>query len=196
MYQKSRKAYRIAILGILSAIIIVQNFVPLLGYIPIPPLNPTIIHITVIIAALTLGTKDGMIIGGVWGISRFIKAFIAPASPLDLLLFTNPMISIVPRILVGFVAGYVYHLFKNKKEKDSLGMILSSVLASLTNTILVLFFIYLFYKDDYATALNVDVSNLAKALGAVVLTNGLAEAVAAAIIAPVVAKALKRFKTS
>src|SRR5699024_1738230 len=101
-----------------------------------------------------------------------------------------------PRILVGFVAGYVYHLFKNKKEKDSLGMILSSVLASLTNTILVLFFIYLFYKDDYATALNVDVSNLAKALGAVVLTNGLAEAVAAAIIAPVVAKALKRFKTT
>ncbi|WP_313469743.1 ECF transporter S component, partial [Carnobacterium sp.] len=89
MYQKNRKAYRIAILGILSAIIIVQNFVPLLGYIPIPPLNPTIIHITVIIAALTLGTKDGMIIGGVWGISRFIKAFIAPASPLDLLLFTN-----------------------------------------------------------------------------------------------------------
>ncbi len=75
-------------------------------------------------------------------------------------------------------------------------MILSSVLASLTNTILVLFFIYLFYKDDYATALNVDVSNLAKALGAVVLTNGLAEAVAAAIIAPVVAKALKRFKTT
>lgn len=196
MYQKNRKAYRIAILGILSAIIIVQNFVPLLGYIPIPPLNPTIIHITVIIAALTLGTKDGMIIGGVWGISRFIKAFIAPASPLDLLLFTNPLISIVPRILVGFVAGYVYHLFKNKKEKDSLGMILSSVLASLTNTILVLFFIYLFYKDDYATALNVDVSNLAKALGAVVLTNGLAEAVAAAIIAPVVAKALKRFKTT
>lgn len=196
MYQKNRKAYRIAILGILSAIIIVQNFVPLLGYIPIPPLNPTIIHITVIIAALTLGTKDGMIIGGVWGISRFIKAFIAPASPLDLLLFTNPLISIVPRILVGFVAGYVYHLFKNKKEKDSLGMILSSVLASLTNTILVLFFIYLFYKDDYATALNVGVSNLAKALGAVVLTNGLAEAVAAAIIAPVVAKALKRFKTT
>ena len=196
MYQKNRKAYRIAILGILSAIIIVQNFVPLLGYIPIPPLNPTIIHITVIIAALTLGTKDGMIIGGVWGISRFIKAFIAPASPLDLLLFTNPLISIVPRILVGFVAGYVYHLFKNKKEKDSLGMILSSVLASLTNTILVLFFIYLFYKDDYATALNVDVSNLAKALGAVVLTNGLADAVAAAIIAPVVAKALKRFKTT
>lgn len=196
MYQNKRKAYHTAILGILSAIIIIQNFVPLLGYIPIPPLNPTIIHITVIVAALTLGTKDGMIIGGVWGVSRLIKAFIAPASPLDLLLFTNPIISIVPRILVGFVAGYIYHLFKQKKGKDSLGMVVSSVFASLTNTILVLVFIYLFYKDDYASALNVDVANLAKALGAIVLTNGVAEAVAAAIIAPIVARPLKRFRTN
>ncbi|MCA9766649.1 MAG: ECF transporter S component, partial [Carnobacterium sp.] len=167
MYQRDRKSYRISILGILSAIILVQNFVPLLGYIPIPPLNPTIIHITVIIAALTLGTKDGMIIGGVWGFSRLIKAFVAPASPLDLLLFTNPIISIVPRILVGFVAGYVFHLLKKRKGKESIAMIISSILASLTNTILVLFFIYIFYKDDYATALNVDVSSLAKALGAI-----------------------------
>lgn len=196
MYQRNRKAYRISILGILSAIILVQNFVPLLGYIPIPPLNPTIIHITVIIAALTLGTKDGMIIGGVWGVSRLIKAFIAPASPLDLLLFTNPIISIVPRILVGFVAGYVFHLLKKKKGKESIAMIISSVLASLTNTILVLFFIYIFYKDDYAMALNVDVSTLAKVLGGIVLTNGLAEAIAAGIIAPIVARPLKRFKSN
>ncbi|MEG0267152.1 MAG: ECF transporter S component [Carnobacterium sp.] len=196
MYQRNRKAYRISILGILSAVILVQNFIPFLGYIPIPPLNPTIIHITVIIAALILGTKDGMIIGGVWGVSRLVKAFIAPASPLDLLLFTNPIISIVPRILVGFVAGYIFHLLKKRKGKESIAMIISSVLASLTNTILVLFFIYIFYKDDYAMALNVDVSTLAKVLGGIVLTSGLAEAVAAGIIAPIVARPLKRFKSN
>lgn len=196
MYQRNRKAYRISILGILSAIILVQNFVPLLGYIPIPPLNPTIIHITVIIAALTLGTKDGMIIGSVWGVSRLIKAFVAPASPLDLLLFTNPIISIVPRILVGFVAGSIFHLLKKRMKKESLAMVISSILASLTNTILVLFFIYIFYKDDYAMALSVDVSTLAKALGVIVLTNGVAEAIAAGIIAPIVARPLKRFKVN
>ncbi|MGB6179229.1 ECF transporter S component [Carnobacterium sp.] len=196
MYQRNRKAYRISILGILSAIILVQNFVPLLGYIPIPPLNPTIIHITVIVAALTLGTKDGMVIGGVWGVSRLVKAFIAPTSPLDLLLFTNPIISIVPRILVGFIAGYAFHLLKKKNGKESIAMIISSVLASLTNTILVLFFIYIFYKDDYAAALNIDVSTLAKALGAIVMTNGVAEAIAAGIIAPIVARPLKKFKSN
>lgn len=92
MKERKNKTYRIAILGILSAIIIIQNFVPFLGNIPIPPLNPTIIQITVIVSAFVLGIKDGMIIGGIWGVVRMIKAYTLPTSPLDLLLFTNPII--------------------------------------------------------------------------------------------------------
>ncbi|MCO6017789.1 MULTISPECIES: ECF transporter S component [Carnobacterium] len=192
MQNRPNKTYRIAILGILTGIILIQNFVPFLGYIPIPPLNPTIIHITVIVAALTLGVKDGMIVGAVWGVIRLIKAFIMPSSPLDLLLFTNPVISIVPRILVGFVAGYVFFKLK-KRLKTTTAMTIASVLASLTNTILVLFFIYVFYKEDYATAMKVDMSNLVKFLGTIVLTNGVAEAIAAGVIAPFIAKSLKKF---
>lgn len=194
MYEKKNRAYRPAILGILTAIVIIQTFVPFLGNIPIPPLNPTIIHITVIIAALTLGTKDGMIIGGIWGIMRMIKAFIAPASPLDLLLWTNPIIAVIPRIFVGFVAGYSYSFFKKRNTKDSLSMILSSVLGSMTNTFLVLFFIYIFYGEQYAAALEVDMSNLIAVLGGVVMTSGVAEAIAAAIIAPLISRPLKKYK--
>ena len=62
MFNQSKKTYQIAILGMLTAIVLIQNFVPVVGYIPIPPINPTIIHITVIIAALTLGYKNGMIL--------------------------------------------------------------------------------------------------------------------------------------
>ena len=71
-------------------------------------------------------------------------------------------------------------------------MVIASVLASLTNTILVLFFIYIFNGADYAAAMKVDVSGLLKVLGTVVLTNGLAEALAAGIIAPIVARTLKK----
>ncbi|MGX7418701.1 ECF transporter S component [Carnobacterium gallinarum] len=191
MNQKKSKTYRIAIIGILSAIIFIQNFVPMLGYLPIPPLNPTIIHITVIIAALTLGAKDGMIIGGVWGITRFVKAFVMPASPLDLLLFTNPFIAILPRILVGLVAGASYYALK-RKMADTSAMVIASILGSLTNTILVLFFIYLFNSAEYAEAMKVSIDGLLKVLGTIVLTNGVAEAIAAAIIAPFIATALKR----
>ena len=142
MNQRKNKTYRIAILGILTAVIILQNFIPFLGYIPIPPLNPTIIHITVIVAAFVLGTKEGMIIGTVWGIVRLIKAYTLPTSPLDLILFTNPMISVVPRILVGLVAGYTIQVFR-KRDKQALGMIVGGILGSLTNTLFVLGFIFL-----------------------------------------------------
>jgi len=191
MKTTKNKAYRIAVLGIFTAIILLQSFVPFLGYIPIPPLNPTIIHITVIIAAISLGTKEGMIIGGVWGVVRLIRAFAAPQTPLDPLIFTNPLISVLPRILVGLVAGLVFYTFR-KKGNQTFGMALSAVLASLTNTIVVLSFIYLFYKDDYAAAINVDSSNLMYVLGGVVLTNGVAEAVAAGILGPIIAKPLLR----
>ncbi|MFL2099879.1 ECF transporter S component [Desemzia sp. FAM 23991] len=190
MKNSNNKAYRTAILGIFTAIILLQSFVPFLGYIPIPPLNPTIIHITVIVASLVLGTKEGMIVGGVWGIIRLVRAFAAPQTPLDPLIFTNPLISVLPRILVGLVAGLVFYTFRKKTKNQTFGMALAAVLASLTNTILVLGFIYLFYKDDYATAINVDSSNLMYVLGGVVLTNGIAEALAAGILGPIIAKPL------
>lgn len=193
MNQRKNKTYRIAILGILTAVIILQNFIPFLGYIPIPPLNPTIIHITVIVAAFVLGTKEGMIIGTVWGIVRLIKAYTLPTSPLDLILFTNPMISVVPRILVGLVAGYTIQVFR-KRDKQALGMIVGGILGSLTNTIFVLGFIALFYGNEYSSALGVHPANLMKALALIVATNGVAEAVASAFLAPLLSKALLKVK--
>lgn len=191
--QKRSNPHRIALLGILTAIILIQNFVPFLGNIPIPPLNPTIIHITVIVATLTMGTTDGMIIGAVWGITRMFRAYAMPATPLDPLLWTHPMIALVPRILIGLFTGWVYIFMKKvlpKKEKIS--MAAASVAGSFTNTILVLFFIYLFFGETYAQAIDVDMSNLAGALMIVVGTNGVAEAFCAAIIAPLVSTPLKK----
>ncbi|MEG2603063.1 MAG: ECF transporter S component, partial [Carnobacterium sp.] len=111
----------------------------------------------------------------------------------DLLLFTNPVIAIVPRILVGLVAGYVYQILKRTAVKDTFAMIISAILGSLTNTILVLTFIYIFYRQEYAAFVQVDVGSLLVVLGTVVITSGLAEAIAAAVIVPLVAKPLKHF---
>lgn len=192
MINKSRKrTRRIALIGIFTTLILLQTFVPFLGYIPIPPLNPTIIHITVIVAAITLGTVDGMIIGGIWGIARMIKAYTIPASPLDFLLWTNPVIAILPRILIGLFAGLIYHNVMKNKKASSFGRIGSaSIVGSFTNTVFVLLFIYLFYGEEYAQSLNVDYSQLAMVLGAVILTNGVAEAISAAIISPLVSRPL------
>jgi uncharacterized membrane protein len=195
--EKRSSAHRIALLGILTAIIIIQNFVPFFGNIPIPPLNPTIIHITVIVATLTMGTKDGMIIGAIWGLTRMFRAYAMPATPLDPLLWTHPMIALVPRILIGTFTGWTYQLMKRiLPSKEKLSMAVASVVGSFTNTILVLVFIALFFGEEYAQAIEVDLSNLAGALAIIVGTNGVAEAICAGIIAPLVTIPLRKIKKS
>lgn len=191
--RKNGNPHRIALLGILTAIILIQNFVPFLGNIPIPPLNPTIIHITVIVATLTMSTTDGIIIGTIWGLTRMFRAYTMPASPLDLMLWTNPMIALVPRMLIGLFTGWSYKLsHKLLPNKDKVALASASVVGSFTNTIFVLLFIYLFYGEPYAQAIDVDISNLAAALAAIVGTNGVGEAIAAGIIAPLIIIPLRK----
>ncbi|MDD9149569.1 MULTISPECIES: ECF transporter S component [unclassified Sporolactobacillus] len=192
--QRNNRTYRIVLMGIFTAIIILQNFVPFLGYIPVGPLSLTVIHITVIITAIVLGPVDGAIIGGIWGMTTFIRAFTFPSSPIAPIVFTNPLISIVPRILIGLFAGYAYRLLRRIKRFDLAAMSLSAILGSLTNTVLVLGLIYLFYRVPYANYYQMDVSKLLPALLFIVCTNGLAEAFAAAVISPLVAKPLLRIR--
>jgi len=191
--KKKMSTKRIAIFGLLTAILLIQNFVPFLGNIPIPPLNPTIIHITVIVATLTLGTMDGMILGGIWGIIRVIRAVTVPATPLDPIIWVNPVISILPRVLIGLFAGLVYSSLKKLfPKRNRLNMVVSSVVGSLTNTIFVLLFIYLFFSEPVSGAINIDPSNLGAALLVIVGTGGVPEAILAGIIAPLITRPLQK----
>lgn len=192
--QRKNRTYRLVFMGIFTSIIILQNFIPFLGYVPVGPFSLTVIHITVIIAAIVLGPVDGAIIGGIWGMTTFIRAFTFPTSPIAPIVFTNPLISVVPRILIGVVTGYVYLLLKKIKRFDLAAMSLAAVLGSLTNTILVLGLIYLFYRVPYANYYQMDVTKLLPALLFVVSTNGLAEAIAAGVISPLVARPLLKIR--
>ena len=81
--KRRQQIQRSTIRSILIAIIILQDFVPFLGNIPVGPLSITTMHVTVIIAAIVVGPVDGAIIGGVWGILTWVRAFVAPSSPHD-----------------------------------------------------------------------------------------------------------------
>lgn len=187
---QKRKAYRTAILGILIAIIFVQSMVPFLGFIPTGFINITIIHITVIVAAIVLGPKDGAIVGLVWGIGTIIRAFTSPTSIIDTTVFTNPVVSILPRIIVGLVAGYTYLWFKKHTKKRVLGMAVASGLGSLTNTVLVLGLMRVMYSSAMAQAYATQTDLLNKVLLVIVGTNGIPEMIAAIVIAPAISAAI------
>jgi uncharacterized membrane protein len=191
---QNNKTFRMVLLGMLSAIIIIQTTIPFLGYIPMGPLSLTIIQVTVITAAIVLGTKEGAIVGGIWGIITFIRAFVAPTSVIAPIVFTNPLVSVLPRILIGVVAAYVFHRLLNGKLNETVRMSVAGVLGSLTNTVLVLGFIYLFYGEPYANFLKLDMEQLLPALLTIVATNGLTEAILSGVLTPIISKPLLRWR--
>lgn len=188
------KTGQMVLLGMLSAIIIIQTTVPFLGYIPIGPLSLTIIQVTVITAAIVLGTKEGAIVGGIWGIITFIRAFVAPTSVIAPIVFTNPLVSVLPRILIGVVAAYVFHRLLSRKLNETVRMSIAGVLGSLTNTVLVLGFIYVFYGEPYANFLKLDMEQLLPALLTIVATNGITEAILSGVLTPIISKPLLRLR--
>ena len=191
---RSNQPSRLTPPGIITAILLIQNMIPFLGNIPIPPLNPTIIHVTVIVVALSMGMKDGMIAGLIWGLIRLFRAFAMPATPLDPLIWVNPIITIVPRLLIGTTTVLTYQLLHNKVRNNKLSMGVASFIGSMTNTLLVMLFIYLFFNAEIGQAMGIDASNLGYALLVIIVTSGLAEAVLAAVLAPIVVQALKRLR--
>ena len=184
------KTYRLVIRAILTAIIILQTMVPFLGFIPIGITSLTIIHITVIVAAIVLGTKDGMFIGLVWGVFTMIRAFTSPTTPLDIAVFTNPIISVVPRVLVGLVAGLLFTIIYKKTKKVVAASIVAAIFGTITNTVLVLTLMGTLYTGLVANTYGVDASALFVTLGGIAVTNGVSEVITAAILTPILVKAL------
>ena len=182
------KIFKQVLIALFGAIIIIQNFIPFLGYIPMGPLNLTIIHIT----ALVFGTKYGSIIGGIWGVITFIRAFVWPTSPLAAIVFVNPLISILPRILIGTVAGWLFKFLTLRTGKKYLSMTVAAIAGSLVNTILVLGQIYLFYRGHSMALYHIDIQALLPYLLGVIATNGIPEAILAGILAPMIAKPLRK----
>lgn len=187
--KKNRNVFQMTIVSMLIAILIIQTFVPILGYIPLGPIDVTIVHITVILAAVLFGSKTGLIVGTSWGLLSMLRAYVQP-TPFNIV-FLNPLISVVPRMLVGWVSGLLFQAIKNRLS-ERWSYTLTALVGTLMNTVLVLGGIYVFAAESYANALGVSQNALLSALGAVVATNGVIEVIASMIILPLVSIPLSR----
>ncbi|MBS7578068.1 MULTISPECIES: ECF transporter S component [unclassified Enterococcus] len=174
-------------LAILVALLFLLAFTPL-GFIPIPPLNPTIMHIPVIVGGILLGPVYGGVLGGIFGLISLFRATLQGNfifSPLVAVPGTANgdwraiIIALLPRILIGIVAYYVFQLFK---KRGRLACVIAGVAGSLTNTILVMNLIFFIFKEPYAVMVGKNVNVLYNAILAIILTNGVFEAVCAGVI--------------
>ena len=116
MRQNTRfSARQIAFAGVLGAITIVLGSTPI-GFIQIPPVSITIMHIPTIIAGVLQGPVIGGAVGAMFGAFSMWQAQTS-VNPMDKLIFSNPLIAVVPRILVGVVAYYVFRLVRGDPGK-------------------------------------------------------------------------------
>lgn len=184
-------------MALFIAIELLMVMVPFLGFIPIGPLRATTLHIPVIIAGIILGKEKGAAIGLVFGLSSLLINTISPTvtsfvfSPLISGSFMSALIAVIPRILIGYVSGWIYEKWHHHNQ--TIIMTISALAGSLTNTILVLGGIYFIFGGQYASAIGQSYHQLLPYFCGIIVTNGLLEAIVGSIIAVTVARVLQRY---
>ena len=198
----NRKTREMVQTALLMAIIVLLALVPAIGYIPVGPIRATTIHIPVIIGAILLGPRRGAALGLVFGLTSLCVNTFTPTaasfvfspfipipgqesgSPLALL------IALLPRTLIGIVAGLVYWAFEKRGGPRTVACILAGFAGSITNTILVMGGIYLFFGKSYAEVNHLTYEALLSFIGGVIALNGVIEALVAAALATLIARPL------
>jgi len=198
------KSTKLTLMGMFAAIIFVLAFTPI-GYIQLPFIKATIIHIPVIIGAILLGPKCGGVLGFLFGVTSLINNTMTPAissfvfSPLIPMPATDHgsplalIVCFVPRILVGIFPWFVYKGLKKLcgNKLDIVCLTISGVVGSLTNTLLVMHLIFFFFKDSYAAVRNVALDAVYKVILGIIAANGIPEAIVAGIFTAAICIPLK-----
>ena len=145
-----------------------------LGFIPVPiPLigSATIMHIPAIVGGALEGPVVGLLAGAIFGIFSFLYA----ENPV----FLNPLVAVLPRLLIGVVAWAVF--VGLRRWNIDLASAAAGILGSFTNTVGVLGLAILF-------------GLLPPAVIPAVLPQAIAEAILAAVVTVVVVRGVMLFR--
>ena len=172
-----------------------------IGYIPLGFMNATIIHIPVILGALLLGPKEGLILGLVFGLTSIFNNTFKPNitsfvfSPFYSVgeargNFWSIVIAIFPRMMIGLSSYYTYKILSLKIKSKGITYFIAGVVGSITNTILVMGGIFLFFGQSYAAAKGVAFEALLGVIITVICVNGIPEAIVAGVLSLALCKSL------
>ena len=152
-------------LSLLVAILLVMNYIPLLGYVQFGPISASLLTVPVAIGAMTMGPLAGAILGGVFGATSFIQMVEGKSQMGTQLFSVNPfgafVVSFVARVLMGLCAALIFNaLRKAMPKKEKLCCVIGAICTPVLNTVFFMGFLVLFfYICDY-------VQNVAQTLDA------------------------------
>lgn len=182
------------LLGLMSAIVIIMTIIPGIGFIPLGFVNVTIVHIPVIIIGIVKGPKLGAILGIIMGIASLMNALLRPIP--TSFLFMNPIISILPRMMIGILSGLSYKFLNqiSKNIGNKVKIAISSAIGSLVNSIGVLGLIYIIYAQKYMQAIGKTGESAFKFIFGIFISNGILEMLISIILVTAIASALLKFE--
>lgn len=172
-----------------------------IGFIPLPVIKATTMHIPVILGAVLLGPSAGAVLGGVFGLCSI---WVNTTTPNLLSFAFSPFmtqeglpgvlkslwIALGCRILLGVIAGWLWKLLKKVIKQDYVALAVTAAVSTLCHTILVMGSIYVLLAQQYAEAKNVAITAVFGLVMGTVTASGIPEAVAATILVAVIGKAL------
>ena len=143
--------------------------------------------------------------GLVFGVTSLVKATITPGvtsfvfSPFVTIggysgNMWSAVIAIVPRVCIGIVAYYVYKLIMKVahgiKGSQTVALWVAGIAGAMTNTLLVMNGIYIFFGQSYAAASNKAVEHIYDVILGIILGFGVPEAIVAGILTTAITKVL------
>lgn len=189
-----------ALLAMLCAVLLVMGMTGI-GFIPLPVIKATTMHIPVILGAVLLGPKAGAIMGALFGLCSIWANTTAPgllAFAFSPFMSTEGLTGVLKslwialgcRILFGFLAGWFWIVFRKLLKNDYAALPVTAAVATICHTLLVMGSIYVLLTQQYAAAKNVAVSAVFGLIMGTVTASGIPEAIAAAVLVTVIGKAL------
>lgn len=172
-----------------------------IGFIPLPVIKATTMHIPVILGAVLLGPAAGAVLGGVFGLCSMWVNTVTPGllsfafSPFMTAeglpgVLKSLWIALGCRILLGVIAGWLWRLLKKAIKLDYVALPITAAVSTICHTLLVMGSIYVLLAQQYAEAKNVAVTAVFGLVMGTVATSGIPEAIAAAILVTIIGKAL------
>lgn len=176
--------------GLFIAILALMGFVPLLGFIPLGPgASLTLMHLPVLLGASLLSWRSATLFGFAFGMVSLLVVLTNPsASPTDLI-FVNPLISVLPRVLFGLIAGLLASLMHRiSRRYQYVYLVAFAFVATLIHTVLVLTMIWIFEGSNLIATFG----NLWMFIWIIFGINGFFEALLAAFVIPALTFTLSR----
>ena len=200
MKQKTMDIRYMALLAMLCGVLLVMGMTGI-GFIPLPVIKATTMHIPVILGAILLGPKAGAVLGALFGLCSIWANTTAPGllsfafSPF---MSTEGLVGVVKslwialgcRILFGLLAGWLWMIFRKLLKHEYVALPVTAAVATICHTLLVMGSIYVLLTQQYAAAKNVAISAVFGLIMGTVTASGIPEAIAAAILVTVIGKAL------